>query len=524
MKPTLELREDDRYYFDAEAAERPVRFIETFCVHYQGRHAGKPFLLEPWQKQIIRDLFGWKRRSDGRRRFKRAYIEIAKGSGKSPLAAAIGLYALCGDGVPGAEVYACATETKQADIVFSHAKEMARRSPRLRNALFVRKYAIAHHKSSSTFQVLSGDPYGKHGIKPTLIIFDELHEQQTRDLWDALASAAIKRENCLMMAITNAGVDRESICYEQRRHAERVLRGESEDETFYPVLYNAPEDADWTIPASWRLANPSLGTTILVEDLQTECTAAIEEPALQPRFRRFYLSQWVQAATRWLDHDVWKRNAREIDEAKLLGRKCIVGVDASRYYDMTAVVAVFLATPEEPACILPRFFMPRPTVERRTRAESTPFQQWAEQRLIDQVDGPAIDDDTIVGAVQEMADRFQVLEVAFDPKSMTGSVQRMEAQGMVTVPVGQGFNLSDAAKAFHRRLLEGRMHHPGNAVLDWCAANVEVMSDREDHIRLVKPQDRTKNIDGISAAVTAMKRAALLESAAPEPTPQFVVL
>jgi phage terminase large subunit-like protein len=328
-----------------------------------------------------------------------------------------------------------------------------------------------------------------------------------------------------MLAITNAGVDRTSICYEQRRHAERVLKGESDDETFYPVLYNAPDNADWTSPDSWRMANPSLGITILEEDLRTEFVKAVEEPALQPRFRRFYLSQWVQAATRWLDLEVWNRNKIEpIPEAELAGRECVVGVDASRYFDMTAVTAVFLATADLPAYILPRFYMPRPTIDRRTRAESTPFRQWADARLIEEIDGPAIDDDTIVAAVKEMAKRYTVLEVAFDPKAMTGSVQRLEKEGMVCVPVGQGFNLSDAAKAFHRRLLHSEMHHPGHPVLDWCAANIEVMTDREDHIRLVKPEDRTKNVDGISAAVTAMKRAALLESAEQEPTPQIVFL
>lgn len=514
--PFLEIVEDDTYFFDAEAAERPVRFIETLLIHYRGDFDGKPFRLFDWQKRILRDLFGWKRRSDGRRRFKTTYIEAGKGCGKSPFAAALGLYVLCGWNRPAAEVYAVATETKQAEVVFDEAKKLADKSPRLRDALKVQRFNITWPKRSCKFEIFSGDPTGKHGTKPMLVIFDEIHEQKNRKLWDACESAMAKVPDSLMFGITNAGDDRTSICWELRQQAERVLRGESNDDTFYPALFHAPDDADPMAPESWRAANPSLGETVLEEDVKREATKAREMPSLLPRFRRFYLSQWVQSTSRWLDGFEWDKCRQPVGDDALAGRRCVIGMDASRTYDLTGIVPLFLDDGEGFNYVLPQFWLPRVTAERREQAEGTPFMQWAADRHLELVDGPVIDEDAIVAAVQQLAERYTVVEVAFDPHRLNNVAQRLEQAGLPCVPVAQGWKLTDALDDFYGRVATGRMRHGGNPMLDWCAANAAVMRDSGGNIRLVKPQDASKNVDGITAAVTALKRARTLELAAPQ--------
>ena len=247
------------YYFDEEAADKAVLFIEKFCSHVKGELAGKPFILEQWQKDdIVRPLFGWKDEETGLRRYRFCYVEIPRKNGKSNLAAALILLLLFADDEPGAELISAAGDRGQANIVFSIAQEMIKNNKHLRSRCKVLRNTIEY--KSSWYKSISAEAYTKHGLNCHGIIFDELHTQPNRDLFDVLTTSVGSRRQPVIIALTTAGHDRASICYEMHEYSEAVLSGTIEDDTFLPVLYRADPEDDWTKEETWKKANPGYGT------------------------------------------------------------------------------------------------------------------------------------------------------------------------------------------------------------------------------------------------------------------------
>ena len=280
------------FHFDENAANIAVLFFERFLHHSKGEWAGRPFQLEQWQKdQVIRPLFGWKR-ADGTRRYRRAYIEIPRKNGKSTLGAAIALALLYIDSEPGAEVYSAASDREQAAIVFNEARAMVETSPELlrRSKPFRRSIVVPGTRSS--YRVLSADAPHQHGLNAHGIVFDELHTQPDRELWDVLNTSTGARRQPLVVMLTTAGYDRESICWEQHEYARQILQGIVQDDSFFACIYGAEESDDWLDPATWRKANPNLGVTISLDYLEGEARRAQISPAYQNTFRRLHLNQW----------------------------------------------------------------------------------------------------------------------------------------------------------------------------------------------------------------------------------------
>ena len=279
----------DQCWFDERAALAAERFFERVIRHTKGKWAGQPFALQPWQRdEIIRPIFGWKRR-DGSRRYRRAYIEIPRKQGKSTISSGVALLLLLADGEPGAEIYSAAADRAQAAIVFDQAKQFVEGSPLLSKELRVYRNHISAPRTNSIYRVLSADAFTKHGLNAHGIVFDELHAQPNRELWDVLATSMGARRQPLMVAITTAGYDRNSICWEQHEHARRVIDDPAFDPEYFGFIAAAEEGDDWTSPATWRKANPSLGVTVTEEYLAGECQRALASPAYQNTFRRLYL-------------------------------------------------------------------------------------------------------------------------------------------------------------------------------------------------------------------------------------------
>ena len=249
-----------KYYFDKTSAHRAVAFIEKHIQHCKGELAGKPFLLEKWQKEkIIEPLFGWKR-EDGTRKYRTAYIEIPRKNGKSSLCAAIALYMLYADGELGAEVISAAADRSQAGIVFEIAKAMVLGNKELSKRGKVFRNSVTLEHKNSYYKPISADANTKHGFNCSAIIFDELHAQKTRELFDVLTTSTGARRQPLTICITTAGYDKESICYEVHTYAQQVLSGAIKDESFLPVIFAAGKDDDWTKNSTWKKANPAYGT------------------------------------------------------------------------------------------------------------------------------------------------------------------------------------------------------------------------------------------------------------------------
>ena len=497
------------YYFDQAAADRAIAFFPEVLVHVKGRWAGQPFELLPWEQEVIGQIFGWKR-EDGTRRYRVAYISVPRKNGKSTLAAGVALLLVCADGELGAEVYSAAADRLQASIVFKLAAEMARRSPQLQERLRIYARSMAYLKTASRYEVLSADHGTKDGLNASGIIFDELHAQKTRELWDVLTTSTSAREQPLVCAITTAGYDRKSICWEQYEYARKVSKGVIEDPSFYSYIREAGEEDDWKDPAVWEQSNPSYGVTIRRESFEEDALKAAESPAYQNTFRRLRLNQWTRQRSRYLDLSVWDRCADRVplEELEDRQRPCFVGLDLATTTDVAA--AAFVFPPLEDGGIfevLARFWIPEESLEQRVRRDQVPYDAWAKDGLITVTEGNVIDFGVIREELIELADLFQIVEIAFDRWGSTAIVTDLQGVGFQMVQFGQGFaSMSAPTKDLLTFLLGGRVRHGGNAVLRWMADNLVVRTDPAGNLKPDKEKS-TEKVDGMVALIMALDRA-----------------
>lgn len=366
-----------------------MNFIECLC-HTKGTWAGEPFELIDWQEQIIRDIFGTLK-PNGYRQFNTAYIEIPKKQGKSELAAAVALLLTCGDGEERAEVYGCAADRQQASIVFEVAADMIRMCPALnkRCKILTAAKRIIYLPTNSFYQVLSAEAYSKHGFNIHGVVFDELHTQPNRKLFDVMTKGSgDARMQPLYFLITTAGTDTKSICYETHQKAKDILEGRKHDPTFYPVIYGAEMDDDWTDPKVWKKANPSLGITVGIDKVKAACESAKQNPAEENSFRQLRLNQWVKQAVRWMPMEKWDACSFDFNPEDLEGRVCYGGLDLSSTTDITAFVLVFPPTEtDEHYYILPYFWIPEDNMNLRVDKDHVPYDLWERQGYIETMQG-----------------------------------------------------------------------------------------------------------------------------------------
>lgn len=501
---------DSSFYFDEGAAQLAVEFFREVLVHVKGEKAGHPFELDPWQAdRIIRPLFGWKRKADHTRRYRTVYVEIPRKNGKSSLGAGLALYLLCADGEEGAEVYSAASDTEQAAIVFDVAKQMRIRSAELRKRLKPFKKALVYHAMASSYKVLSADAETKHGFNAHGILFDELHAQPNRKLYDVLTTSTGARAQPLTIFLTTAGYDRHSICWEVHDYAEKVRDGITPDPSFLPVIYSVDKDEPWDDPAVWAKANPGLGTSVKLEYLEEQATKARTSLAFQNTFRRLHLNQWTEQAERAIDMDDWDACAGPADLVPLHGRRCYAGLDLATSRDIAALVLDF---PEEPGHVwIPRFWIPRenitnPHIKRDPRIRER-IAEWVAQGLIVATPGNVIDFEYIRKEINALNQVVQIAEIAYDRWGATQLATQLEGDGLTMVPFGQGFaSMAAPTKELLAVLPAHRLAHGGHPVLRWMAANFSVKQDAAGNMKPDK-ESSSEKIDGIVAGLMGLDRA-----------------
>ena len=506
-KPTRFMAKTSHY--DKDAADFAVMFIESLC-HTKGTWAGKPFELIDWQEQIIRDLFGVLK-PNGYRQFNTAYIEIPKKQGKSELAAAVALLLLCGDGEERAEVYGCAADRNQAKIVFDVAVDMVRFCPALskRVKILESQKKITYLPTNSSYQVLSADVANKHGFNTHGVIFDELHTQPNRKLFDVmLQGSGDARMQPLYFLITTAGNDTNSICYEVHQKAIDIAEGRKVDPTFYSVIYGAAEDEDWTDPKVWKKANPSLGITVGIDKVKAACESAQQNPGEENAFRQLRLNQWVKQSVRWMPMDKWDACAFPVSEDDLEGRICYGGLDLSSTTDITAFVLVFPPLDEEDKYyILPYFWIPEETIDLRVRRDHVPYDLWERQGTLMTTEGNVVHYGYIEKFIEQLGERFNIREIAFDRWGAVQMVQNLEGMGFTVVPFGQGFkDMSPPTKELMKLVLEEKIAHGGHPVLRWMMDNIFIRTDPAGNIKADKEKS-TEKIDGAIATIMGLDRA-----------------
>ena len=495
-------------HYDKAKADRAVKFIENLC-HTKGKWAGKRFWLLPWQEQLIRDIFGIVK-PDGYRQFRTAFVEICKKVGKSELAAAVALYLLYADNEPSAEVYGAAADRQQASIVFDVARQMVEMSPALlkRSKLMTATKRIVNYGNSGYYQVLSAEVGGKHGFSVSGLVFDEIHTQPNRQLYDVLTKGSSDaRQNPLHFIITTAGTDRHSIAYELHTKAVDILEGRRVDPTFYPVVYGLKDDEDWEDEVNWYKVNPSLGYTVDIERLRDAYREAKQNPADEVTFKWLRLNMWVSSTVAWIPDAIFMKGNEAIDLAALEGRDCYGGLDLSSTGDITALVLMFPPRDEdEKYILLPFFWVPEETIPQRVKAASVPYDIWERQGYLLSTEGNVIHYDFIEKFINDLAEKYHIVEIAVDRWNATQMIQNLEGDGFTMVPFGQGFaSMSGPTKDFYRLLMEGQIIHGGHPVLRWMAGNVVVDTDPAGNIKVTKAKSKEK-IDGIVAAIMALDR------------------
>lgn len=511
--------------FDPKLGEHVIKFFRKYLRHSKGEWAGRAFDPLEWQiEDLLMPLFSWVR-ADGLRRFNRAYVELPKKNGKSTLASGIGLYMLLGDGEAGAECYSVATDQAQASIVHGEAINMVEASPELSSVLTINRTTknIHHEATRSFYRSLSSEAGSKEGINAHFLCADELHAWYGDQLWRTLRYASASRRQPLSFAITTAGSNTQSVCRQQHEYARGVLDGTLQDDGYFALIKAADPDDDWTSPAVWKKANPSLGHTLTVDEFQAAVNEAKQSPSNEASFKRYRLDIWQSADNPWLRLDDWMACKQVYTEADLHGRDCWAGLDLGRTRDTTALVLAF-PMDDETIRLLSYFWLPEETARRQNHL--VPYVSWARGGFIELTPGEVTDFTFVRKRIVELSEVFNIRNVSYDPYAAEDLMQKLELEdGLHREAFAQTVtNFALPTATFERLVISRKLHHNGHPVLAWQAGNAVVRSDANGNKRPVKhtPDDHRK-IDGIVAGIMALAKASN-----PEPeddnAPQLIVL
>lgn len=501
-------KEDGPFVWDPEAASRACRFIELLT-HTKGELAGQRIKLEPWQVFILTTAFGWRRREDGGRRFRRVYIEVARGNGKSCLSSGVALYCLVADNEPGAEVYSFATTRDQAKIVFGGAKRMAETNLPLRKrfGLEVLANALYVPSTGSTFQAKSAEGSTLDGLNTHLAVVDELHAHKTRAVYDVVETSLGKRRSSLLWCITTAGFDTSGICYEVRTMSTRVLERQAVDETQFAIIYTADEEDNWTTLEALEKANPNWGVSVRPEMILSLLAKAKALPSAINNFKTKHLDIWCSASNAWMDMGAWAQcedHSLRLEDFE--GERCIIGLDLGSKNDMTAKVKVFPIETDGPTryAIFCDFYLPERAVE---NAVNSQYSGWAEEGLLHVTPGAMTDLNVVEEDLREDLSRFNVEAVVYDPWQATQMATTLSEDDTPMVECRMTVqNMSDPMKSVEALVLDRRLLHDGNPILTWMMGNVVAKLDAKDNIFPRKERYEQK-IDGVIALIMAMGNA-----------------
>lgn len=508
----LQQAPDRGFFFDLEKVRRANGFFRDVLRLNGGEYEGRPYELLDWQAFIVGSVFGWVD-ADGMRRFRMAYIETAKGSGKSPLAAGVGMYGLVADGESRAEVYAAATKKDQAMILFRDAVAMRDLSPDLAGRLVKsgvgeNAWNMAYHRTGSFFRPISADD-GQSGPRPHIGLLDEIHEHKNGYVVEMMKAGQKGRRQPLLFGITNSGTDKRTVCWEYHDFGAKVCAGQVQDDSFFAYICALDEGEDpFKDEKCWHKVNPSLRHGLpSMRYLREQVTQARGMPAKESIVRRLNFCQWVEAESPWISGAAWFSNEdKEFDAQRLIGRRCWGGLDLSSTQDLTALVLQFEPVEDDPHWrLLPIFWLPGDALHDKADRDRVPYVAWRDAGWLETQPGKAINKLAVLLRLAEIAALYDLQGVAYDRWRIEDFKMLMEQEGisLPLVPFGQGFkDMAPSVDEFERRLISGDARHNGNPVMTWCAANAVIMSDPAGNRKIAKHK-ATGRVDGIVAAIMA---------------------
>lgn len=491
------------FWFSDQEAERAAFFLEEFCQHVKGPLAGQPLRLASWQRDLTRELFGWKR-PNGTRRHRYVWLEAPCKAGKTTFLAALGLYMLVVDPEPGAEVVIAAGNAEHASVCFNIAREMVLRDPDLSSVCGAYRHRLVY--KDAHLRVISSRQEAVTGGNISCLLFDDVYLQPTRELHDRLITSMAARSQPVTLYATAAGSERTSLAWELHDYASRVSSGMVDDPAWLVKIFGAQPDADWRDPDVWRAAHPGIGVSIPEEFIADEYRRAQQTPGFAGTFRQLYLNIWGQERVRWLNMESWDGcDGRPLDLAALAGRECYAGLDLSTTTDLTALVLVFRDI-DGGYTVLPYAFCPAETIRQRQRRDRVDYSCWVEQGFLIATEGNTIDHAVVRNKILEVGRQFRLRELAYDRWNSSMLVNQLINDGINCVPIAQSNGAMNApARELERVLADGLLRHGGNPVLRWCAGNAIAHVDASGEIRPSKSKS-VERIDLLVAMVMAISR------------------
>ena len=496
-----DLEKDWEYYFDEKAAYRSIAFF-YLLKHFKGEWAGREFELEGWQCFILWCVFGWKKKSDGCRRFNYADIEVARKNGKTTLAAGIGLYMLLLDSEAGAEIYSAAVDREQAKICWDAAVEIAKMSPDLRDELLFFKKSILLEVSASFFKPLSKDSGNKDGLNPHCAICDERHAWPTNEVFDVLKSAIGARKQPLILSITTAGFDTSSPYFKDLGVMTDILRGVKQQENHFIIIFQPDKEDDWKDVKTWGKANPNLEVSVSLEYMQNELNDAINKGGrTEVNFKTKNLNMWVDAPEVWISDDRIALCNRDVPDSDLRGLECYGGLDFASHVDINALALYF------PSIKVVKLFCWVPEQKIIDDNDRADYRVWAEDGWLIKMPGEVLDTEQVTSDILRIVKDYNLKNLAFDPyKAYHGIIQGLDKGGLSDIldEYSQGIkNMSEPTKELERMILAEEISFLNNPVIRWMFGNVATYYDPNNNIKLLKNKSRNK-IDGVIALINAI--------------------
>jgi len=509
---------DYPYQFDFKKAYRAIGFIELLP-HVKGHFASqiganKLIQLQPWQKFIIANIFGWVVKATNLRRYSLVYLRIPRKNGKSTLAAGIGLYMLCADGESGAEILCGATTLEQAKKVFDPALQMLRATPALKRAYGLDGKSLSIKRNDgSIMQPLIGDP--GDGGNPSCAIVDEYHEHDTDNLFQTMITGMGARLQALMLIITTSGKNLFSPCFDMDKTARDVLLGTIDLPHMFAVCYGIDEGDDWTDPAMLIKANPNYGISVGSDFVKKQLKTAIQKPANQVDYKTKHLNIWCNEKNAYYNVLSWQRlHDTSMKREDFAGQACWIGLDLAKKRDLSAKILLFTKNIDGLAhyYLFSKFYIAESQIiDNESKLLSSMLQTWADQGFIDVCDGNEQDFNRIRDDVIEDSHQFDVQEIPHDPWGAIQISRDLADAGLLPVMIPQhGSHLTIPVNELEAAIDSGRMHHDGNPVMAWCIGNV-IVHEYKSERKMPDKQDADSKIDGASALFNAMSRAVMPE-------------
>jgi len=516
----LEAGADRGLYFDEKEASRVLRIISAFR-HTKGAYAGKRFAMQPFQAFLIWCLFGWKRKDTGKRRFTKAYVEIARKNGKTELAAVIALYMLLFDGEQGAEVYTAATKRDQARICFDACKIMSKHAKRdskiINKTLGIHKHNIHVLSTSSKLEPLGADADTLDGLSPSCAIVDEYHAHKDNEVLKVLETGMGAREQPLLFVITTAGFNMQGPCYQYRKVCEDIVSGRIEDDSTFAMVFTLDDDDDWKDSATWVKSNPNIGQTPSTEYMETAFRRAVNEgAAAEIQFKTKNLNFWTTVSETWISDDDWMACTGSVDKKELRGRTCYGGLDLASNRDICALSLYFPADhPDDPGKVLNWYWIPADNAAKRSRNDRVPYIDWIDKGYIEATDGNVTDYNYIKARILDLMTDYNIRTIAYDRHNASQLVIELTDEGVKMEPFGQGFTSMNApTRELERLILSQLIEHGGDPVLRWMASNVQIKMNAAGDIKIDKGKSREK-VDGMVSLAMALGESMTEEKAGP---------